>query len=439
VTNAASINLNYQGIAEDLTKEQEGLHPRPLVLYDREAREKGWMPVLPRATQPRGWVTGGNNVLRRSNLTHRSLEHLWPTLELIVDVNFKLTFTGMHADYLLPAAGYYEKPGIKYPVSYIPYLHYCDDVVPPLGESKDEWEIFWLIAQEVQRVARERNTPELDGCGKLPVDLRTIGDRFSFHGEFGPGDASSVTQFIFDNSAATQGMTVEGLKRTGIAKYTSPGAAGGQPQLFNDDWKGEGVLYACTHFTEHKWHWPTLTGRQQFYIDHPWFLEAGEALPSHLESPKAGGDYPFRLISCHARWSIHSVWRDTTTLLRMQRGEPALYLNPRDAEELAILDGEWAELFNRHGRVLMRVKYSNMVRPRVAYYFHGWEPHQFPEHRSYKFITPGLIHPLHFAGGEGHLGWRFAVWEPGTHIQDTRIGIRPWRPGAESPPAVLEG
>ena len=24
--------------------------------------------------------------------------------------------------------------------------------------------------------------------------------------------------------------------------------------------------------------WPTLTGRQQFYIDHPWFMEAGEQL-----------------------------------------------------------------------------------------------------------------------------------------------------------------
>ena len=61
------------------------------------------------------------------------------------------------------------------------------------------------------------------------------------------------------------------------------------------------------------------------------FLEAGEALPSHRESPKAGGDLPFQLVSCHARWSVHSVWRDTPMLLRLQRGEPALYLNPGDA------------------------------------------------------------------------------------------------------------
>ena len=32
-------------------------------------------------------------------------------------------------------------------------------------------------------------------------------------------------------------------------------------------------------FVEKKRPYPTLTGRQQFYIDHPWFLELGEELP----------------------------------------------------------------------------------------------------------------------------------------------------------------
>ena len=48
---------------------------------------------------------------------------------------------------------------------------------------------------------------------------------------------------------------------------------------------------------------------------------------------------------------------------------------------------------------------------------------QFPEHRSYKFLIPGLMKPLHFAGGQGQLGWTFGQFEPGTHVQDTRVGI----------------
>jgi nitrate reductase alpha subunit len=220
-------------------------------------------------------------------------------------------------------------------------------------------------------------------------------------------------------------MTVESLKKTGIAKYRNVGGMGIQENLFNSDWKGEGVMRSLTDMSEQRWRWPTLTGRQQCYIDHPWFIEAGESLPEHKESPKAGGDYPFQFVSCHSRWSIHSVWRDTPMLLRLQRGEPVVYLNPAEASKLGIEDGAWTKISNDYGSIFMRAKHSAMVRPRVAYYFHAWEPHQFPEHKSYKWLIPGLMKPLHFAGGEGHLGWFFGHFEPGTHVQDTRVAVEP--------------
>jgi DMSO reductase family type II enzyme molybdopterin subunit len=425
LTNSASQNYDFQGIAEDLAREQDHLYPRPLASYVAESKQKGWMPTRPAKTPPRVWVTGGSNVLRRSNLPQRMLEHVWPNLELVVDVNQKHTFTGLHADYLLPAAGYYEKPGIKYSVAYVPYLHYCDSAVRPVGESKDEWEIYWLLAQEVQRIARERDLSPSAGCGEQTVDLQTFLQRFAFDGQYGPADVEGVNQRILENSPSCEGMTVEALKRTGIAKYASVGGQGIQENLFNSDWKGEGVLRALTDMVEHGWSWPTLTGRQQCYIDHPWFLEAGEALPTHKPSPKAGGDHPFQFVSCHSRWSIHSVWRDTPMMLRLQRGEPVVYLNPDEAKALHIGDGEWAEISNDYGTIRMRAKHSTMVRPRVAYYFHAWEPHQFPDHKSYKWLIPGLMKPLHFAGGEGHLGWFFGHFEPGTHVQDTRVSIAP--------------
>ncbi len=37
--------------------------------------------------------------------------------------------------------------------------------------------------------------------------------------------------------------------------------------------------------TEKKVPYPTLTRRAQFYIDHEWFLEAGEDLPCHKDNP----------------------------------------------------------------------------------------------------------------------------------------------------------
>ena len=85
----------------------------------------------------------------------------------------------------LRAAGWYEKPGIKYTLAYVPYLHYCDEAVAPLGESRNEWEIFWRLAQEVQRVAQERDTRGRDPLAEVwhlaveivtPVDVveRTV-------------------------------------------------------------------------------------------------------------------------------------------------------------------------------------------------------------------------------------------------------------------------
>lgn len=427
MTNSASQNYNHQGLADDLARETDHLYPRPLAAYVEESQQKAWMPVCPTPDQPpRAWITGGSNVLRRSNLPQRMLDHMWPGLELVVDLNQKNTFTGLHADYLLPAAGFYEKPGIKYSVAYIPYVHHCGQAVAPVGESKDEWEIFALLSAEVQRVARKRQTPKGEGCGGRPVDLQNIGDKFTKDGEWGPDAAHKVNDWIVDNSPALGGVSTDKLKEDGISKYANVGGMGIQENTYNSDWEGEGVLQALTDMTRHKWAYPTLTGRQQFYIDHEWFVEAGEALPTHKESPKAGGDHPFQFVSCHARHSVHSVWRDTPMMLRLQRGEPTVYLNPRDAKELGLDDNQWASITNDYDTIRMRVKLSTMVRPKIAYYFHAWEPYQFPDHKSYKWLIPGLMNPLHFAGGSGQLGWFFGHFEPGQHVQDTRVAIAPW-------------
>jgi nitrate reductase alpha subunit len=358
------------------------------------------------------------------------LDNMWPGIELVVGIDQKMNFTLMNSDYILPAAGWYEKPGIKYTLAYAPYLHYCDAAVSPLGESKDEWEIFWLLSKRIEEIARERDLPVFEGCGKVAADWKELHQNYSCQGEYGPKDAEKVTQHIIDNSPSCAGMQIEDLKKTGAEKFYNAGLNISPTYHFNTDWKGEGVLTTLTHFTGHKWSWPTFSGRQQYYLDHPWFLECGEALPTHKESLKGGGDHPLQLISCHSRWSIHSTWRDTPMLLRLQRGEPVVYLNPAEAERLQLEDGGWGEIFNDLGSMRMRIKHSTMVRPGVAYYFHAWDPSQFPEHKSYKWLIPGLMNPLHMAGGQGHLRFGINHLEAGSSVQDTRVGIRPWKADA---------
>jgi DMSO reductase family type II enzyme molybdopterin subunit len=423
-TNVTSLDLHHQGIVPDLDRELADDYPRPFSDYFDESVAKGWDKNLPRSGSPKIFFSGGSNLIRRTNNTQKFIDNIWNKMELIVDINPKFSFTAMQSDYILPAAGYYEKSGIKYSVSYVPYVHYCDAAVPPVGEAKDEYEFYWLLSKRIEELAIEQDLPEFDGCGKMPTDWKTLNKRYSSHGQFGPKDAEKVSDIILADSHATEGITVAQLKKTGIAKYTSTGDNVGPAAQYNPDWKGDGVLTTMTQFTEHKDHWPTYSGRSTTYIDHPWFIEARESMATHKESPKAGGDFPFQLVSCHSRWSVHSTWRDTPLLLRMQRGEPLMYLNPTEAKQLGIADHDYAELYNDYGTVTMRIKYSTMVRPGVAYYFHAWEPHQFKNHESYKWLITGLVNPLHLSGDYYQLEHGFNKYQPGTAVQDTRIGIR---------------
>ena len=412
----------HQGIKENLDAETAKYYDRPLEDYHRESTEKGWQESMD--GPPKIFFTGGANLIRRTNQGGKMLDTFWPKLELAVAIDKKMCFTAMQSDYILPAAGWYEKSGIKYTMSYTPYLHYCDAAVPPLGESRDEWEIYYLLTERLQQIARETDMPVMNACGKRDVDWKELHDQYTSHGAYGPKDAEKVTQAILDDSPNMNGVTIAELREKGVHKFSSVGENMQPTNQFNPDWKGEGVLTSMTSFTEHKNRWPTYTGRIQSYIDHPWFIAAREALPLHKPSPKAGGDYPFQMVSCHSRWSIHTTWRDVPMLLRMQRGEPVMLVNSHEAQQMGLVDNDFAEFYNDLGTIVMRVKHSTMIRPGVAFYFHAWEPHQFPNHESYKWLIPGIPKPLHLAGGDGQLKFGINHFQLGSYVQDTRVGIR---------------
>ena len=64
-----------------------------------------------------------------------------------------------------------------------------------------------------------------------------------------------------------------------------------------------------------------------------------------------------------------------------------------------------------------------MIQPGVASYFHAWEPYQFPNHASYKWLIPGLIKPIHLADGYGQIHQGVNRYQPGSAVQDTRVAI----------------
>jgi nitrate reductase alpha subunit len=112
-------------------------------------------------------------------------------------------------------------------------------------------------------------------------------------------------------------------------------------------------------------------------MDHDWYLEFGEALPVQKEDPKAGGDYPLRLTGGHARWSVHSNHVDDRLLLRLQRGEPLIFVSAQDAKARQIRDGDVVEARNDVSSFQTMAAVSPAVMPGQVVMYHAWENHQF--------------------------------------------------------------
>lgn len=424
--------------------------PRPLADYVNQAIEKKWIPMHPPVgTSPRALIGVGSNPLRRWPMPQVAEEHLWPKLDLIVSIDFRMSATGRKSDYILPAAGYYEKVGIKNPMVYLPYLIFSDECVKPLGESKSEWHLLGKFAQRISERARERNIGKVRGRFGRPFDLRDCYARWSHDGEDDIDTPDSeikyIDRFLDHNSAilrtlsGTEAPSGKQALRDGVVRIKSdPGSVNLQPASFYaacTDYDENDTLTPYVWQVKEKKIWPTLTGRQQFLIDHEWFIEAGETLPVHKESPDAGGHYPLRMNGGHTRWSIHAMWRDSTLMLRLQRGEPVCFMHPRDCGERGIEDGDYARVYNDTGEFEVMVKVTPSAQPGEVIIYHAWEPFQFKDWKGPQEPVAAPWKAIHLAGGY-HLQYRI-YYGPAHHSpRGARVEVEFARAGARLPARI---
>jgi DMSO reductase family type II enzyme molybdopterin subunit len=398
--------------------------PEGATPYLREAIEKGHFSIgaAPGEPPPSIIFSAFGSVLRHARGYPLLREKLFDQARLIVDVNFRMSETGRNADLILPAAGWYEKVGLKYIALYVPYLTLGDRAVPPAGESKPEWEIFAKLAEHVAARAREKGVGVVQDWRGGERNLAEIDTAFTDDGRFGPGDQEAALDFILGVSTASSGMTLADLRREGALRIQSLGPEGGTAGVYSDYEVGAPVV-PFRDFVEKKRPYPTLTGRQQFYVDHPWFLELGEALPVHKAPPKSGGDYPLIMTGGHTRWSIHAQWRDEPLMLRLQRGEPVVYLNGSDCAARGISDQDRVRVKNDLGSFVAFAKPTDSIRPGQVHIFHAWEPYQFKGGVSHQALSPSPIKVTQLVGDYGQLHWNYAHYEPNQVDRETRVEV----------------
>ncbi len=192
--------------------------------------------------------------------------------------------------------------------------------------------------------------------------------------------------------------------------------------------------------------WRTLTGRQQFYVDHLYYLDFGEHLPTFKPrvNPRKTGDIVnspvddqalvLNYITPHGKWNIHSTYKDNHRMLTLSRGMDPIWINDKDAERIGLNDNDWVEVYNDNGVVVTRANVSARVQSGMCLYYHAVERTIYiPKSQirggkragGHNSLTRTRINPLQLAGGYAQFTYAFNYWGPiGIFTRDTYCVVR---------------
>jgi DMSO reductase family type II enzyme molybdopterin subunit len=398
--------------------------------YLNEAIEKGWWDgsyakVYEQVT-PRVLFEAGGNILRRQRGGQKLLlENLWPKLNMIVSVDFRITTTGLYSDYILPAAQHYEKLGQSMPSVHHLNWVLCDRAVDPPNDALSDNEIGLRLVEKLEDRAAKRGMAEFKDRAGNVRKLSGLVAAATLDGAF-RDEEKMFDEALRDNAAygiLPPEASLDTLREKGHVRWTGWGMIGhGQAQA--STLRPDEVHNPFRWHTEDKVPYATLTRRAQYYIDHEWFLEAGEELPVHKEPPGAGGPTRrFQMTSGHNRWSIHSMNMPNRMLLNTHRGEPFVFLNDRDAAELGVAGGDKVRLSSDAGTTLLIAKLTPACRPGQVILYNGFEPYMHEKWYSQSDLEPGQVKWLGLAGGYGHLQYRPLAWQPIPADRAVRVDV----------------
>ncbi len=191
--------------------------------------------------------------------------------------------------------------------------------------------------------------------------------------------------------------------------------------------------------------WRTITGRQQFYQDHRWLRDFGEAFALYrppvdtrtvaaMLGTHANGETEIVLnfITPHQKWGIHSTYTDNLLMLTLSRGGPIVWISETDAKRAGIVDNDWIELFNLNGAIAARAVVSQRVKPGMCMMYHAQEKivnvpgSQITGQRGgiHNSVTRAVMKPTHMVGGYAQLSYGFNYYGTVGSNRDEFVVVR---------------
>ena len=216
-----------------------------------------------------------------------------------------MTDTARYADIILPATFSVEQSDIYQAYGYCT-LATARKAVEPAGESKSNWDTFRLLAQKMGYD---------DEHFKLTED-------------------EMLDKILDDPTPAVSALSVEDKKT-----------------LREGGW-------VAMPFTDHHT-WKTKTGKIQIANE-----KLKDRLPVFIEAH--GGGYPLRLVSVPSEHTLNSIFNERDDM-KKARGELKLFINPADAEERGINNGDGIICFNDLAEAAFKAAVTeNVARGAVA-------------------------------------------------------------------------
>jgi len=348
--------------------------------------------------------------------------------------DYRMSETAVYSDILLPAKSHYEVWDLRTSPGYHRFTNLAQPIanMKPVGEAMDEWSMMALIAKKLEEIA---NKPENIDKSKVKDEKRFAKPGFHdlaiAYKEFTNTDEESeaamepylgtdklALEAAIDKCEQYSPWTVEKMYKAGGFLQINEKGGKVSPLYADRPYNTfENMLYKFERFE-------TVTGRQTFYVDHDMYIRMGANTNVGMEGirPIDPKRYPFTLMTPHARWSIHSNYKASRTLQRLQRGVPYIQINRLVAEKMAIQDGDTIKVFNALGEFYIMAKVSSSCPPDGLVMEHGWEPYMYKFNRGHNECVPTALNLLEMADGWGHLKFG-GLWDGNQYAYDGAVNI----------------
>ncbi len=394
----------------------------------KDGKEKG---VKPHWTPEVALVVADSKFRRNKGSEYK--EAFLKKTKYFAYVDTRMSEAAVYADILLPAKSHYEVWDIRSSPGYHRFTNLAQPAkgLKPIGEAMDEWSMFSLITKKLEEIA---NKPENKEKAKVKDDKRYAKEGFHdltiVHKEFTNTDEESrseVEPILGTDKQAVEAAlasceqyepwTIEKMYKTGGFLQLNEKAAKTSP------------LYADRPFNSNEDHLykfmrlETMSGRQTFYVDHDMYIKMGAQTNTGMKGIKPDTtSHPFAMLTPHARWSIHSNYKTSRTLLRLQRGVPAMQVNREVAKIKGIKDGDSIRIFNQIGEFYAMAKLSSSCPPDGIVLEDGWEPYMYKMKKGHNEVVPTSLNLLEMADGWGHLKFG-GLWDGNQYAYDGAVNF----------------